>query len=122
MSATIHVCDTCNYKQNEKYIGARTGGEVFYDCVKAAAQDTPNITVQRFSCLMNCHRHCSVALTAPQKIGYVLGGFSPTQDHAKAVVEYAKHYANSETGEVSYSNWPKEIMGKFASRIPPSSE
>lgn len=122
MTVVLYVCDTCNYAKDEKYLGTRTGGEVFYDCVNKAAQPFEHIRVERFSCLMNCQKHCSVALAGKDKIGYVMGGFRPDTQHAQAVVEYADKYSNSDTGQVAYKEWPQDIKGKFSSRIPPFKE
>ena len=43
------------------------------------AASVPELTVQRQSCLMGCERHCNTAITAPGKLTYVLGMFTPTQ-------------------------------------------
>lgn len=119
MSTTLFVCDTCNYTEHEKYIGNRTGGEMLYEHVLNEAYDSPDLIIERFSCLMNCKRHCSVALSAPGKTSYVLGQFEPTNQHARAIIEYAELYTESETGQVPYKNWPQDIKGRFTARIPP---
>jgi len=122
MAATLYVCDTCSYTQTEKYIGTQTGGEALCEQLVKAAKDNPDVIVKPFSCLMSCQKHCSVALAAKGKINYVLGGFSPTQEHAQAILEYAAHYNGSETGQVPYKDWPQDIKGKFTCRIPAIAE
>ena len=68
---------------------------------------------------MGCERHCNTAITAPGKLTYVLGMFTPTDASAEAVVEYAEAHAASETGRVPFKQWPQGVKGHFVARIPP---
>lgn len=119
MSVTIFVCDTCNYAEGEKTKDGQTGGEMLAAAVEAAAAGRHGLTVRRQSCLMGCDRHCNVALAAAGKLSYVLGKFDPTPEAAAAVVDYAALYADSETGQVPYKQWPQGVKGHFVARIPP---
>ena len=117
MTTTVFVCDTCAYARGEK-IGpdGRTGGEMLAAEVEALAAGA--IEVRRQSCLMGCDRHCNTAITAPGKLTYVLGMFTPTEAAARGIVEYAKLHAESETGRVPFKQWPAEVKGHFVARIP----
>ena len=119
MTTTIFVCDTCRYSPEEKIGPAgQTGGEILADLVEAHAEGSELVRVQRQACLMGCDRHCNTAITAPGKLTYVLGMFTPTQASAEAVVEYAHHHAASETGRVPFKQWPQGVKGHFVARIP----
>ena len=118
MTATLIICDTCDYAPEQKLHEGRSGGEHFVDKVVAAAEASPTVEVRRFSCLMNCKRHCSAALSSPGKVAYVLGGFGPTNEDAEALVAYAALYDESETGVVPYRQWPERVKGHFVSRVP----
>ena len=119
MTTTIFVCDTCAYAKGEK-IGpdGKTGGEILAEQVEAMAEGVGSIEVRRQSCLMGCDRHCNTAITAPGKLTYVLGMFTPTEASARGVVEYAQKHAESETGRVPFKQWPAEVKGHFVARIP----
>ena len=115
---TITVCDTCRFSAEEKLSGERTGGEIFHEFIAAAAAGTP-VEVRTHSCLMGCARHCNVAISEAGKLSYVLGEFEPTAEAAEALVAYATLFAESETGQVPYKQWPAGVKGHFQARIPP---
>ncbi|WP_462381582.1 DUF1636 family protein [Pseudomonas sp. Marseille-QA0892] len=111
--ATLIVCETCGQDGADE----PRKGERFASTLEALGADA-NLTIQRTRCLMACQRHCTAALRAPGKITYVLGGFSPDQAAAEALLDYAGKYAGSETGQVPFRTWPAGIKGKFIARIP----
>jgi len=114
---TITVCDTCNFSSDQKLLDGKTGGEILAEHVEALAAD--GITVRRQSCLMGCDRHCNISLQAEGKLSYVLGRFTPDKDAAEAIVEYARAYSESDSGQVPYKQWPQGVKGHFVARIPP---
>lgn len=114
---TISVCDTCNYTDDEKLFGTKTGGQLMAEQVERLAKDT-DIEVRRVSCLMACQHHCTVAVQDDDKISYVLGKFDPTAESAEAVMEYVGEYEKTETGKVEYKDWPESIKGHFIARVP----
>ncbi len=118
MTATILVCDTCGFSNEEKVRDGRTAGEHFAEHVETAANGGP-VQVKRHSCLMGCDHGCNAAIAEDGKITYVLGRFTPDADAADALVEYASKYADSETGVVPYREWPQGVKGHFVSRVPP---
>ncbi len=114
---TITVCDTCNFSSDQKLLDGKSGGEMLAEHVEALA--TQGITVRRQSCLMGCDRHCNIAIQGDGKLSYVLGKFTPDEEAAEAIVEYAQAYNESETGQVPYKQWPQGVKGHFVARIPP---
>lgn len=118
MTTTIFVCDTCRFSVEEKLDGDKTGGEILCAYVEHKAAANPNLTVKRQSCLMGCVRHCNIAITADDKLSYVLGEFQPDAEAAQAIVDYAILHAESETGQVPFRQWPQGVKGHFVARIP----
>lgn len=81
---------------------------------------TPDgVKIEGFDCLWSCSSACSVQIKSPGKCGYHLGGFTATEDHAAALIDFAGEYHLSATGEVSFDLWPEAIKGHFMARIPP---
>ena len=119
MTTTIFVCDTCRFSREVREgPDGLTGGQMLAERIEALAGER-GIEVRRQSCLMGCERHCNTAITAPGKLTYVLGMFTPTDASAEAVVEYAEAHAASETGRVPFKQWPQGVKGHFVARIPP---
>jgi predicted metal-binding protein len=119
--ATLFICDTCHYRPGERWHEGRTGGVIFAEHVERRARELrlADLVLLRTSCLMACTRHCTVHLRAPAKIGYVIGGFEPTEGSAAVLLDYVRKYQESETGQVPYSTWPAGIKGHFIARTPP---
>ncbi len=115
----ITVCETCGFSEEEKTRGGATGGETFAALVEAAAAETPGVAVRRHACLMGCGHPVNAAISAEGKLAYVLGRFEPTEENARALVDYAAKHAESESGTVPYRAWPAGVKGKFVSRVPP---
>jgi predicted metal-binding protein len=113
MSTSLIVCETCGADE----AGTPRKGEQFAQQLERLAQNH-DVSVCRTRCLMACQRHCTAALRAHGKITYVLGGFTPDEDAAEALLDYATKYAASETGQVPFRTWPTGIKGKFIARIP----
>ena len=116
----ITVCDTC--KRDDWVAGTQeTSGERLAALIEAEtpADDGTPVRVRRHSCLMGCARACNVAVQAPGKMAYTLGGFAPEAEAARAVALWASMHAASETGVVAYRQWPEPIKGHFVTRHPP---
>lgn len=119
----VVVCSTCRLsaEQREDDQGRR-GGALLVDALRAVQQAEPalaDVEVQDMACLFACQRHCAVHIRAPGKIGYVLGGFAPAEDQARAILEYATRHAQSAEGVVPYGEWPQGVKGHFITRTPP---
>jgi predicted metal-binding protein len=70
-------------------------------------------------CLFACADHCTIHLRAPGKVSYVMGRFTPDADAARAILDYAVQYADSEHGRVPFKQWPEGVKGHFITRSPP---
>lgn len=121
--AAVVVCSTCRHsaEQREDESGRR-GGAVLADAMRVVQQADPSlqtVKVQEMACLFACQRHCAVHLRAPGKISYILGGFQPAEDDARAILEYAALHAASAEGVVPYGQWPQGVKGHFITRTPP---
>ena len=118
MTTWITICDTCRREDRKAGDMARTDGEALAELIEAAAEGT-GVRTRRVSCLMGCKRACNVAVQAPEKLAYALGGFEPTRAVAEAIVAYAVAHAESGTGQVPFRAWPEAVKVHFVARLPP---
>ncbi len=119
----VVVCNTCRHSRDAQVDaeGMRGGArlvEVLHD-LKAADPRYAGIAVQDMPCLFACQDFCTVHLRAPDKVGYVMGRFAADTASARAILDYAVHYAASEHGRVPFSQWPDGVKGHFITRTPP---
>ena len=118
MTTWITICDTCKREDWDAETHSRPHGEDLAQLVEAQAAGG-DVKTRRVSCLMGCSHGCNVAIQAPGKLAYTLGRFTPDQDAAEAIVDYAVLHATSETGQVPYREWPQGVKGHFVTRHPP---
>jgi predicted metal-binding protein len=120
----VVACNTCRHSadQREDEGGARGGARLVEALrnVKSSDARYDGIAVQEMPCLFACSEFCTVHLRAPDKVGYVLGRFTPDEDAARAILDYAVHYAASEHGRVRFADWPQGVKGHFITRSPPA--
>jgi predicted metal-binding protein len=121
--AAVVACNTCRYsaEARDDGQGRRGGARLVAElrAIKAADARYDGVTVQEMPCLFACTEFCTIHLRAPGKISYVLGRFAPDADAARAILDYAVHYAVSEHGRVAYRDWPEGVKGHFITRSPP---
>jgi len=119
----VVACSTCCFTAGapEDGEGVRGGRRLIeaLHAVRASDSRYERVAVQETRCLFSCTEHCSVHIRAPDKVGYVLGRFTPDADSARAILYYAVHHAASEGGRVPFSDWPKGVKGHFIVRVPP---
>lgn len=119
----IVVCNTCRHSAaaREDAAPARGGARLAQALRTVRESDAryAGIAVQDMPCLFACSDHCTVHLRAPGKISYVLGRFTPDETAARAILDYAVHYAASAHGRVPYADWPEGVKGHFITRAPP---
>ena len=123
MNSVLLVCQTCGYNEQEPDVVRR--GEMLARGLEHAiaelstqANSAALPTLQRYSCLMACKRHCVVQLRAQGKLGYVIGDFAPDAEAIETLLDYSRKYVQSASGQVPYRDWPEAIKGKFLARIP----
>ena len=119
----VVICNTCRHSREarEDAEGVR-GGARLVEAMTRLQRNEPRyagIAVQEMACLFACQDHVTVHLRAPDKVGYVLGRFSGTEESARAILDYAVHYAASAHGRVPFSLWPEGVKGHFLARTPP---
>ena len=120
----VVACNTCRHSaeaQNDA-TGVRGGARLVAALEAAKASDPryAGIAVQQMPCLFACSEYCTIHLRAPGKVGYVLGRFTPDEEAARAILDYAVHYAASEHGRVAFSLWPQGVKGHFITRTLPA--
>lgn len=119
----VVACNTCRYSQESRDDpqGQRGGARLVAALRRVQASDEryAAVAVQEMPCLFACKDFCTVHLRAPGKVSYVLGRFTPDKDAARAILDYAAHYAQSEHGQVPFSQWPEGVKGHFITRSPP---
>lgn len=120
----VVACNTCRASQDAREDGEGVrGGARLVAALHAAKASDPRyagIEVQEMPCLFACSDHCTVHLRAPDKVGYVLGRFTPDAAAAHTILDYAVHYAASEHGRVAFADWPQGVKGHFITRTPPA--
>ena len=118
MTSWITICDTCKRDDWTPETNSRPHGEDLAERIEARAKSA-GIKTRRVSCLMGCSHGCNVAVQAPGKLAYTLGRFTPDDEAAQAIVDYAALHAQSETGQVPFRTWPQGVKGHFVTRHPP---
>lgn len=118
MTSWITICDTCKRDDWTADSHSRPHGEDLAERIEARAESA-GVRTRRVSCLMGCTHGCNVAVQAPGKLAYTLGRFTPDDEAAQAIVDYAALHAQSETGQVPYRTWPQGVKGHFVTRHPP---
>ena len=117
------VCSTCRYSPTEREDRhGRRGGELFADALEQALEDHPcagRLHIETMPCLFACSRHCTVQIRCEGKIGYLLGGFLPRPEEARALLDYVHAYLASPEGIVPFADWPEGVKGHFITRMPP---
>lgn len=121
--ASVVVCSTCRLSagSREDETGRR-GGALLAEALRQVQGSDPAyaaVAVQDMPCLFACERHCTVHVRGTGKVGYVLGGFEPGEEAARAILDYAARHAASEEGVVRYADWPQGVKGHFIVRTPP---
>ena len=119
----IVACNTCRHSADEREDASGMRGGLRMVAALQAARNSDaryaGIAVQEMPCLFACTEFCTIHLRAPGKVGYVLGRFTPDEEAATAILDYAVHYAASEHGRVAFREWPQGVKGHFITRTPP---
>ncbi|GAY24243.1 MULTISPECIES: DUF1636 domain-containing protein [Sphingobium] len=120
---SVVVCSTCRLSAEQREDAAgRRGGALLAEALHRVREGDPayaSVAVQDMPCLFACQRHCTVHVRGTGKIGYVLGDFTPDEEAARAILDYALRHAQSDEGVVRYADWPQGVKGHFIVRTPP---
>ncbi len=114
-SPCLHVCVTCRagaaLAEGEMPAGARLHAAL----ARLLDADT-RLRLAPITCMANCERGCSAAISAAGKWTYVLGGLAPEQ--AADLIAYAAVYGASATGTVMPSRRPASLARAVLARVP----
>ena len=114
----LWVCNTCRagmpLAEGEVPPGAHLHAALAR-LVDAAGEAAP-VQLRPVQCLSVCSQGCAVAIQAPGKWGYLLGGL--TVGHAADLLAYGATYAGSKTGTVLPSRRPASLAQPALGRIP----
>lgn len=120
MSIILTVCDSCKGADWDETTAAQTHGAQLATLIEKKIENPKDLVMRRHSCLMGCNFACNISLQAEGKLTYVLGMFEPTEEAAAGIIEFARKYDASESGQVPFREWPQAIKGHFRARIPPA--
>jgi predicted metal-binding protein len=113
------ICTTCRagrpLADDEPTPGARLHAEL--ERLIRPSGDTASVELRQVTCLANCERGCSGAITMPGKWTYLLGFLS--SDHAADLLTYSAAYASSANGTVLPSRRPASLRYAVVGRVPP---
>lgn len=118
------ICSTCKYSAESKFApDGRTGGEILAAAVRnvLAGEGRGDVRVETQACLWNCTRPCSVLVQDDQRFSYVTGGHEPSENQARAIVEWFDLHGQTPDGVVPFKAWPQAMRGHFIARMPPAS-
>ncbi len=115
----LYVCETC-LRDELPAAGEVTRGRALAAAIEIALAGQPGGAavplLRRVACLNACLSACSVALRGDGKISLRLSRLCA--EDAGAVVELARLYALSETGDPPPERWPAGLRGKLSARVP----
>jgi len=117
---TLYVCMSC-CRQGTTLApqGMPVDGRRLFDAVQALLAELGEAAPARAHptlCFANCERGCSVAIGAPGKWSYLLGGLGP--EHAADLLTYASAYAEAKAGVVLPSGRPASLQQAVIARFP----
>lgn len=123
--AQIVACNTCGGAQREtdgrsrgEHLIERLEQELARRGVDGAPGSAPGVSVTSVRCLWACKRSCAVMLRSSGRVGYVLVELEPTDESARALLDYARLYLETTDGAVPFKTWPNALRGHFLCRIP----
>jgi predicted metal-binding protein len=111
---SLHVCIGCQ-AGTQLAEGEATPGRRLHDALAALPTALP-LRVRPTTCMANCERGCSAAISAPGKWSYLLGRLSP--ELASDLLIYAAAYAASASGTVMPSRRPASLRDIVMGRLP----
>ena len=114
------MCSTCGAAERDAE--GRTRGEQLLAQVQTACGESRAIAASSVRCLWACTQRCTVHIRSRGRFGYVVGRLEPTEEAARALVDYAALYADSADGAVPFKQWPTALRGHFVCRIPKAAD
>lgn len=113
---TLFICQSCRFSQDQPE-GQPADGKVLLEQVKAhQVESSCEIRVQPVACLWACGSPCVVSFSAPNKPTYLFGTIST--ESVSDLIEFAKKYTQSKTGNVSYKQFPERLKETAIAKVP----
>jgi predicted metal-binding protein len=109
----LHVCITCRAGEALAE-GDTPQGMILHQALDRLAAG--RLDLRPATCMANCERGCSAAISAPGKWTYVLAGLRP--EMADDLLVYADAYAASSSGTVMPSRRPPSLRHAILARVP----
>ncbi|NCJ08612.1 DUF1636 domain-containing protein [Synechococcales cyanobacterium C] len=115
-NSTLFVCQSCNDAASKR-VKPSQGAQLLEQLNSLQSQDSP-ITIQPIDCLWMCSKACVVAISAAHQPTYLLIDLPPTES-AEALLQFGKHYHDSEDGDVPWKQFPEMLKSSGIAKIPP---
>jgi predicted metal-binding protein len=119
---TLFVCVLCRFSATERSQAGISGGQFLFNRLQDELKNgekTDRIHLQPVRCLGACDRSCVVALTAPNKLTFVLSQLSPT-DAVPDLLQFSQQYVACAGGKVPYGERPEAVKKGIHAVLPPS--
>ncbi len=117
---TLFVCALCRFSAAEREQNGVSGGQYLLDQLSEALADqnlADQVQIQPVRCMAACSRSCVAALTAPEKLTFVLNELLPDQS-ADDLLKFVRQYLASANGNVPYRERPPLIRSKLMAVLP----
>jgi len=114
---TLFVCQSCNDAAHKRMKPSQ-GAQLLKQLNTLQSQDSP-ITIQPVDCLWMCSRACVVSVSDPGKATYLFTDL-PLADSAEALLQFGKHYHDSDDGDVPWKQFPEVLQSGSIAKIPPA--
>ncbi len=119
---TLLVCVLCRFSQTEREQEGLSGGQILFNQLQnglEACEQDNHIDLQPVRCMGACDRACVVALTAPNKLTFILSQLSPTNS-VPELLQFSHQYAACFDGKVPYKERPEAVKKGIHAVLPPS--
>ena len=120
-ATTLFVCVTCRTQPSETVTDAeqpRAGARLLAAIRAASDEGADGLSILPVECLSNCNRSCTVAVAAPGKWTYVIGGLDP-DTHADDALAFARLHRAHSAGLPTWRERPEHIRKNTIARVPP---
>jgi predicted metal-binding protein len=120
-ATTLFVCVTCRTQTIDEATSGEQprAGERLLAAIHAASAERPDgLSIMPVECLSNCNRSCTVAVSAPGKWTYVIGGLDPDA-HASDALAFARLHQAHTAGLPAWRERPEYIRKNTIARVPP---
>ena len=118
--ATFYVCRSCVWSESARERDGKRQGTFLLEAVKDLIEAEPlpkTLNLRAVYCLNGCKSPCNVGFRAAGKHHVRFSHLTP--EYAAEVIDYARAYQASPTGEVSEDETPAALRGKMTVCTPP---